>query len=156
MSPFQFYVFFPYSESAHPAPSLDLNESNRNASMSLLLPETTLHLNALLSMQKFWDRGNKPGAVRGFELLQKNGLGKLISIKPQRGASMVQKLSTYYLYTLQVNTHCGLPSHNLFRCTNFRRHPSLKPQKKRQVSLRLYYSLGYHCRSKKRHWQCLT
>ena len=61
----------------------------RTAAFSLLLPGKVLHLNDLSHLRKFRDRGNKPGAVRGFELLQENELGKLVSIKPQRGATMV-------------------------------------------------------------------
>ena len=57
--------------------------------MCLLIPGKTLHLNALLSMRKFRDRGNKAGAVKAFELLEEDGLGKVVSTKPQRGASMV-------------------------------------------------------------------
>ena len=66
------------------------SEAERNAAFSLLLPGKVLHLNALSHLRKFRDRGNKPGAVRGFEVLQQNDLGKLISIKPQRGATMVR------------------------------------------------------------------
>lgn len=58
--------------------------------MSLLLPGKVLYLNALLAMRKFRDRGNKTGAVSGFEALQEKGLGRLISIRPQRGTSMVR------------------------------------------------------------------
>ena len=60
-----------------------------NAIFSLLLPGKVLHLNALLLMRKFRDRGNKAGAVRGFETLEKHGLGHLISTRLQRGANMV-------------------------------------------------------------------
>ena len=64
---------------------------DRNAAMSLLLPGKMLHLNVLPAMRKFRNYG-KAGAVRGFEELQENGLGKLHSIKPQRGATMVRAL----------------------------------------------------------------
>jgi hypothetical protein len=74
---------------------MSANEAERNAAFSLLLPGKVLHLNALSQLRKFRDRGNKPGAVRGFEVLQKNELGKLVSIKPQRGATMVR---LYYNY----------------------------------------------------------
>jgi hypothetical protein len=56
---------------------------------SLLLPGKALHLNALLTMKKFRDRGNKDGAVRGFLLLQEAGLGRVTEHKPQRGTTMV-------------------------------------------------------------------
>ena len=71
------------------APTMDASEAHRNATMSLLLPGKVLHLNALLALRKFRDRGNKAGAVRGFETLQESNLGRLISLKPQRGATMV-------------------------------------------------------------------
>ena len=68
---------------------MDASEAHRNATMSLLLPGKVLHLNALLALRKFRDRGNKAGAVRGFETLQESNLGRLITLKPQRGATMV-------------------------------------------------------------------
>lgn len=80
---------FMNTESTQAAKPLDMSEAHRNAAMSLLLPGKVLHLNALLAMRKFWNSGNKPGAVRGFEELQANNLGKIISEKPQRGATMV-------------------------------------------------------------------
>ena len=64
-------------------------QAHANAAFSLLLPGQVLHLNALLAMKKFRDRGNKDGAVRGFILLQEAGLGKVIERKPQRGTSVV-------------------------------------------------------------------
>ena len=73
---------------------MSANEAERTAVFSLFFPRKVLHLNALLHLRKFRDCGNKPGAVRGFELVQKNELGKLVSIKPQRGATMVRRL--YY------------------------------------------------------------
>lgn len=74
------------------------SEAERNAAFSLLLPGKVLHLNALSHLRKFRDRGNKPGAVKGFEVLQKNDLGKLISIKPQRGATTV-RTTTIHVYS---------------------------------------------------------
>ena len=70
---------------------LDTSAAHRNGTMSLLLPGKILHLNVLLAMRKFRDRGNKAGAVSGFEALQEKGLGKLISFKPQRGSSTVRQ-----------------------------------------------------------------
>ena len=76
-------------ESAQVTVPEDTGEAHRNAIFSLLLPGKVLHLNALLLMRKFRDRGNKAGAVRGFETLEKHGLGHLISTRLQRGANMV-------------------------------------------------------------------
>ena len=55
---------------------MSAGEADRNAAFSLLLPGKVLHLNALLHLRKFRDRGNKPGAVKGFEVLQDNELGQ--------------------------------------------------------------------------------
>ena len=75
---------------------LAASEAQKNATLSLLLPGKVLYLNALLAQRKFRDRGNKAGDVRGFEALQEDKLGKLVSIKPQRGATMVRKSSISY------------------------------------------------------------
>ena len=69
---------------------MSANEAERNAAFSLLLPGKVLYLNALSHLRKFRDRGNKAGAMRGFKVLQENELGKLESIKPQRGATWVR------------------------------------------------------------------
>ena len=59
----------------------------RHSGMCLsLTPGYVLHLSALLVLKRYRDRGNKAGAVKGYQLLQ---LGELIEIKPQRGASIV-------------------------------------------------------------------
>ena len=79
-------------ESSQATRPLDTSEAPSNAAISLLLPGKVLHLNALLVMRKFRNRGNKPGAVRGFEELQESGLGKIHCIKPQRGASVVSTI----------------------------------------------------------------
>ena len=68
--------------------------------MSLLLPGKVLHLNALLAMRKFRDRGNKAGAVSGFEALEDSSLGRLICTKPHWGATMVS--CTYFPESSQV------------------------------------------------------
>ena len=47
----------------------------------------------LLFLRKFRDKANKAGAVRGFEVLEKEGLGGLISTKLRRGANMVNAVS---------------------------------------------------------------
>lgn len=82
-----------YSQAA--LPIMDTSEAHRNATLSLLLPGRVLHLNALLVMRKFRDRGNKAGAVRGFEMLQEHSLGTIISTKPQRGTSTVRCTCRY-------------------------------------------------------------
>ena len=79
----------PLLESVQALVPEETSEAHRNAAFSLLLPGKVLHLNALLQMRKFRDRGNKAGAVRGFEVLEKQGLGVIISTRLQRGANMV-------------------------------------------------------------------
>lgn len=81
-------LLYNYVESVRVVPE-ETSEAHRNATFSLLLPGKVLHLNALLLMRKFRDRGNKAGAVQGFEELEKNGLGCLVSTRLQRGANMV-------------------------------------------------------------------
>ena len=77
------------SESVEGLVPEESTEAQRNAAFSLLLPGKVLHLNALLQLRKFRDRGNKAGAVRGFEALEKEGLGVVVSTRLQRGANMV-------------------------------------------------------------------
>lgn len=77
------------TESAQAATPENTTEAHRNAAFSLLLPGKVLHLNTLLLTRTIRDRGNKPGAVRGFEALEKEGLGTLIATKLQRGANLV-------------------------------------------------------------------
>ena len=69
---------------------MDASEAHCNATMSLLHLGKVLHLNVLLALRKFRDHGNKAGALHGFETLQESNLGKLISLKPLRGATMVR------------------------------------------------------------------
>ena len=94
-----------------PASSSGDGQAQANAAYSLLLPGKVLHLNALLSMKKFRDRGNKERAVRGFLLLQEAGLGRVIENKPQRGTTVVsaaELLNNYY-------------SFSFLSCTNLRK-----------------------------------
>ena len=78
-------------ESKQSSTSQCSGQAHRNAGFSLLLPGRILHLNALLAMKKFRDKGNKDGAVRGLQLLEDSGIGRLISRRPPRGTNMVQK-----------------------------------------------------------------
>ena len=74
---------------------MSANEAEKNDTFSLLLPGKVLHPNALSHLRKFRDCGDKPGAVRDFEVIQENELRKLVSIKPQRGANMVRCIHVY-------------------------------------------------------------
>ena len=93
-------------ESVQATQTVDTSEAHRNATMSLLLPGAVLHLNVLLAMRKFRNGGNKAGALRGFELLEKCDLGTLTSIKLQRGANMVTWKPVFLVYN------------HVHRCTN--------------------------------------
>lgn len=64
-------------------------QAHANATFSLLLPGRVLYLNVLLAQKKFRDRGNKEGAVRGFEILSEENLGKVVKRKPPRGTNVV-------------------------------------------------------------------
>ena len=71
--------------------SADMNSSDgqRSATTCLLLPGKVLDLKALSQKRTFRNCGNKAGAVRGFEILEENGLGNVIATKINRGATMV-------------------------------------------------------------------
>ena len=51
------------------------------------------------------EKGNKAGAVKGYQLLEQEGLGELIEMNPQRGTSVVCP------YLLTYNTQCVLESY---------------------------------------------
>ena len=62
-----------------------------SAAFSLLLPGEVLHLSAILVAKKLRPiNGNKESAVRGFRILEEAGLGRLVELNPQRGATMVR------------------------------------------------------------------
>jgi len=73
--------------------------------VSLLTSGRVLHLSALLILKRYREKGNKAGAVKGYQLLEQEGLGKLIEMKPQRGTSVVCP------YLLTYNTQCVLESY---------------------------------------------
>ena len=73
--------------------------------VSLLTPGRVLHLSALLILKRYREKGNKAGAVKGYQLLEQEGLGKLIEMKPQCGTSVVCP------YLLTYNTQCVLESY---------------------------------------------
>ena len=59
------------------------------ASFILSLKGSILNLTDLLNAKKFRTRGNKPGALRAFKLLEQEGLGTLDS-RDVRGTDKVQ------------------------------------------------------------------
>jgi len=75
--------------------------------VSLLTSGRVLHLSALLILyyKRYREKGNKAGAIKGYQLLEQEGLGKLIEMKPQRGTSVVCP------YLLTYNTQCVLESY---------------------------------------------
>ena len=78
-------------ESSQAALPVEMNKTDghRSATTSLLLPGRVLHLNALSQKRSFRNSGNKAGAVHGFEILEENGLGTIVTTKIARGAAMV-------------------------------------------------------------------
>jgi hypothetical protein len=66
-----------------------VDEAYSNAAYSLLIPGRVLNLSALNSQKKFRDRGNKQGAIKGWQLLEQSELGKLHDMKAQRGTDRV-------------------------------------------------------------------
>ena len=84
-------VWYVHSESSQAAPPVEMSKTDghRSATTSLLLPGKVLHLNALNKKRSFRNSGNKAGAIHGFEMLQENGLGTIVTTKIARGAAMV-------------------------------------------------------------------
>ena len=76
------------------------------AAFSLLLPGEVLHLSAILVAKKLRPiNGNKESAVRGFRILEEAGLGRLVELNPQRGATMVCKSNSFAKVHLVVYMH---------------------------------------------------
>lgn len=67
------------------------SQAHDNAAFSLLLPGRILYLSALLVQTKFRGRGNKAGALSGWNLLQEAGVAKLVERKHGRGTDKVRK-----------------------------------------------------------------
>ena len=65
------------------------SEGKRSATIALLLPGKILDLKVLNQKRAFRNSGNKSGAVKGFEVLEESGLGRIITTKINRGATMV-------------------------------------------------------------------
>ena len=85
-------IIIAHLESSQAALPVEMNrtDGHRSATTSLLLPGRVLHLNALSQKRTFRNSGNKAGAVRGFEMLEENGLGTVVTTKIARGAAMVR------------------------------------------------------------------
>ena len=62
-----------------------------NASLTLAIPGTTLHLTALLTIRKCRYKGDKEGAFAGFRLLEKVKLGKDEATNLKPGTSVVSR-----------------------------------------------------------------
>ena len=65
------------------------DEAFSNAAYLLLNPGKILNPSALNHLKCFRNHGNKPGAEKGWQLLQECKLGKLIEDKAQRGTEYV-------------------------------------------------------------------
>lgn len=66
--------------------STPLTDDAKNAAYCLNLPGGTLYLTPLLAAKKFRGRGNKDGAIRAFQLLEKDGLGKTFVFGSAKGS----------------------------------------------------------------------
>lgn len=71
---------------------LDKSAVRNTAKFSLELDGKVLQFKALntSSLRKFRDRGNKKGARMAWTMLQDEGLGRLVGVKPNRGTDMVK------------------------------------------------------------------
>ncbi len=72
---------------SEPGPSESSEETA--AEYCLNLPGKTLYLTHLLALKKFRKRGNKDGALRAFQSLDKEGLGKLVQVGSSKGSHSV-------------------------------------------------------------------
>ena len=64
-------------------------QAQENATICLTVPEKTVHLSALLNKRLFRNKGDKDGGVAGLRVLEKENLGKMESINPKRGSTVV-------------------------------------------------------------------
>ena len=68
-----FYMYLPDSLAA------DSEMTRNTAQYTILLPGKALHLSALNNARKFRNKGNKDGGLQAFQMLEKEGLGKIES-----------------------------------------------------------------------------
>ena len=57
----------------------DSEMTKNTAQYTILLPGKALHLSALNNARKFRNKGNKDGGLQAFQMLEKEGLGKIES-----------------------------------------------------------------------------
>ncbi len=72
---------------SEPGPSESSEETT--AEYCLNLPGKTLYLTHLLALKKCRKRGNKDGALRAFQSLDKEILGKLVQVGSSKGSHSV-------------------------------------------------------------------
>ena len=83
------YAFFKTLLESSLPDTMTSSEGKRSATIALLLPGKILDLKVLNQKRAFCNSGNKSGAVKGFEVLEESGLGRIITTKINRGATMV-------------------------------------------------------------------
>ena len=64
-------------------------EARQSAELSLTLPGKVLNMSALIHQKKFRNTGNKTGALKGWEMLQSDGIGRIHEQKAIRGTDKV-------------------------------------------------------------------
>ena len=70
----------------------DAESVKSTAQYTLLLPGKALHLSVLNNARKFCNKGNKEGELKAFQLLEKEGLGKMESYTTPGQKTKVQYL----------------------------------------------------------------
>ncbi len=120
---------------SEPGPSESSEETA--AEYCLNLPGKTLYLTHLLALKKFRKRGNKDGALRAFQSLDKEGLGKLVQVGSSKGS---HSSTTVSCHTQQV-----VDFFLLLSILNSSRKQFQKQRKKKQLLPKNYLSLTCPC-----------
>jgi len=64
-------------------------EAHQSAELSLTLPGNVLNMSALIHQKKFRNTGNKTGALKGWKMLENEGVGMIYEQKAIRGTDKV-------------------------------------------------------------------
>ena len=83
----------------------DAESIKNTAQYTILLPGKALHLSALNTARKFRNKGNKEGGLQAFQLLEKEGLGKIESYTIPGQKTKVQMSYSTYVMSLDLAIH---------------------------------------------------
>ena len=86
----------------------DSEMTKNTAQYTILLPGKALHLSALNNARKFRNKGNKDGGLQAFQMLEKEGLGKIESYTIP---SQKTKVHNYLLHTYVCVHNICMPVH---------------------------------------------